>query len=172
MKYYWLTGFFLGFYSQSLYAADPQSSSSFKVQATIENGCSIDNIEQMIDFGQYSALSNNKIVSNVINTNSTWNIRCTENLPVNVSLDGGDNLENNTRRMKNSTSSDYIAYKLYNSSGLTTEYLVGNTYSLPTTSVANHLVNFEIYGVVDLGNNNEARATGIYKDTVSIMITW
>ncbi|HCW3749053.1 spore coat U domain-containing protein [Acinetobacter baumannii] len=172
MKYYWLSGFFLGFYSQYLYAADPQTSSSFKVQATIENGCSIDNVEQKIDFGQHSALSNDKIVSNIINTNTTWNIRCTEDLPVNILLDGGENLENKTRRMKNSTSSDYIAYKLYNSSGLTTEYSAGNTYSLPTTSVANHLVNFGVYGVVDLENNNEARATGIYKDTVSIMITW
>jgi len=172
MKYYWLTGFFLVYYSQSLYAVAPQSSSSFKVQATIENGCSIDNIEQNIDFGQHSALSNDTIISNIVNTNSTWNIRCTEDLPVNVSLDGGENLENNTRRMKNSTSSDYISYKLYNSSGLTTEYLVGNTYSLPTTNVANNLVNFGIYGVVDLENNNESRASGIYKDIVSIMITW
>ncbi|EOA6576140.1 SCPU domain-containing protein, partial [Acinetobacter baumannii] len=28
------------------------------------------------------------------------------------------------------------------------------------------------YGVVDLENNNEPHAAGIYKDTVSIMITW
>ncbi|EME9735717.1 SCPU domain-containing protein, partial [Acinetobacter baumannii] len=27
-------------------------------------------------------------------------------------------------------------------------------------------------GVVDLENNNEPHAAGIYKDTVSIMITW
>ncbi|NUE94045.1 SCPU domain-containing protein, partial [Acinetobacter seifertii] len=47
-----------------------------------------------------------------------------------------------------------------------------NKYLLPTTTPTNRLVNFEIYGVVDLGNNNESHTAGIYKDTVSIMITW
>lgn len=51
--------------SQLIYAADPQLNSSFKVQAKIENGCSIDNIEQKMDFGQYSALSKDKVVSEV-----------------------------------------------------------------------------------------------------------
>ncbi|HCV3129133.1 TPA: Csu fimbrial biogenesis protein CsuB, partial [Acinetobacter baumannii] len=49
---------------------------------------------------------------------------------------------------------------------------VGNKYLLPATTPTNRLANFEIYGVVDLENNNEPHAVGIYKDTVSIMITW
>jgi spore coat protein U-like protein len=172
MKYYWLTGFILVFYSQLQYAASPETSSSFKVQATIENGCSIDNVEQKIDFGQHSTLSKDKIVASIINAASTWSIRCTEDLPISISLDGGENLENNSRRMKNSSSSDYVDYKLYNSSSLTTEYIAGNKFSLPVTTATNNLANFEIYGVVDLENNNESRSAGIYKDTVSIMITW
>lgn len=171
MKYFCLKAILLLSVSQCIYAADPQLSSSFKVQAKIENGCSIDNIEQNINFGQYSALSKDKVVSNIINSKDSWNIRCTENLPVSISIDGGENLDSNIRRMKNS-SSNYLSYKLYNSSNLTTEYIVGNKYLLPTTTPTNRLVNFEIYGVVDLGNNNESHAAGIYKDTVSIMITW
>jgi Uncharacterized secreted protein len=171
MKYFCLKAILLLSVSQCIYAADPQLSSSFKVQAKIENGCSIDNIEQSINFGQYSALSKDKVVSNIINSKDSWNIRCTENLPVSISIDGGENLDNNIRRMKNS-SSNYLSYKLYNSNNLTTEYIVGNKYLLPTTTPTNRLVNFEIYGVVDLGNNNESHTAGIYKDTVSIMITW
>ncbi|MBU0383482.1 Csu fimbrial biogenesis protein CsuB, partial [Acinetobacter baumannii] len=55
---------------------------------------------------------------------------------------------------------------------LSNEYIVGNKYLLPATTPTNRLANFEIYGVVDLENNNEPHAAGIYKDTVSIMITW
>ncbi len=55
---------------------------------------------------------------------------------------------------------------------LSTEYVVGNKYLLPATTPTNRLANFEIYGVVDLENNNEPHTAGIYKDTVSIMITW
>lgn len=57
MKYLYFKAIFLLSVSQFIYAADPQLSSSFKVQAKIENGCSIANIEQNMDFGKYSALS-------------------------------------------------------------------------------------------------------------------
>ncbi|VCX11754.1 hypothetical protein BANRA_00314 [Acinetobacter baumannii] len=43
-------------------------------------------------------------MTNVINSKGSWNIRCTESLPVSISIDGGENLQNNTRRMKNSSS--------------------------------------------------------------------
>lgn len=172
MKYLYFKAIFLLSVSQFIYAADPQLNSSFKVQAKIENGCSIDNIEQNMDFGKYSALSKNKVVTNIINSKGSWNIRCTESLPVSISIDGGENLQNNTRRMKNCSSPNYLSYKLYNSSSLSNEYIVGNKYLLPATTPTNRLANFEIYGVVDLENNNEPHAAGIYKDTVSIMITW
>ncbi|MCA4228206.1 spore coat U domain-containing protein, partial [Acinetobacter baumannii] len=84
----------------------------------------------------------------------------------------GAKLENNIRLMKNGSSTNYLSYKLYNSSNLSNEYIVGNKYLLPATTPTNRLANFEIYGVVDLENNNEPHAAGIYKDTVSIMITW
>lgn len=56
MKYLYFKAIFC-YLLVNLYAADPQLNSSFKVQAKIENGCSIDNIEQNMDFGKYSALS-------------------------------------------------------------------------------------------------------------------
>ena len=43
-------------------------------------------------------------MTNIINSKGSWNIRCTESLPVSISIDGGENLQNNTRRMKNSSS--------------------------------------------------------------------
>lgn len=43
-------------------------------------------------------------MTNIINSKGSWNIRCTESLPISISIDGGENLQNNTRRMKNSSS--------------------------------------------------------------------
>ncbi|MFG4615875.1 SCPU domain-containing protein, partial [Acinetobacter baumannii] len=74
MKYLYFKAIFLLSVSQFIYAADPQLSSSFKVQAKIENGCSIANIEQNMDFGKYSALSKNKVMTNIINSKGSWNI--------------------------------------------------------------------------------------------------
>jgi spore coat protein U-like protein len=125
-----------------------------------------------MDFGRHSAILQEKVTSSIINTAATWNIKCTEKLPVNIILDGGENLSNNIRRMKHISSSEYINYKLYTSNSLDTEYLAGNSYSIQPTTAANPILDFSIYGVADLDNNNQPRSAGIYKDTVSILITW
>ncbi len=47
MKYFYFKAILLLSVSPFVYAVDPQLNSSFKVQAKIENGCSIDNIERL-----------------------------------------------------------------------------------------------------------------------------
>lgn len=158
--------------SLSVYAVSPETQSTFKVQAKIEKGCSLKNIEQNIDFGQHAALSQNKINASIINSGMTWSIKCTEKMPVSIMLNEGENFENSNRRMKHSSISEYIDYKLYTSSTLNSEYLAGNSYSLTPTTAANPILDFSIYGVANLGNNNQSRSAGIYKDTVLILITW
>jgi spore coat protein U-like protein len=153
-------------------ASSPQTTSTFKVLAKLEKGCGLSYSEQKIDFGQQPAISQAKIKSSITNTASTWNIKCTEKLPVTISFDGGQNFLNNTRRMKNSSSSDYVVYKLYTSNSLNNEYLAGKSYPLNPTSSINSVLDFSIHGVADLNNNNQPRSAGIYKDTVSILITW
>ncbi|ENX36221.1 hypothetical protein F889_00380 [Acinetobacter colistiniresistens] len=153
-------------------ASAPQTTSTFKVLAKLEKGCGLSYNEQKMDFGQHPAISQEKIKSSIINNTSTWNIKCSEKLPVSISIDGGQNYLNDSRRMKNMSSSDYIVYKLYSSNSLNTEYLAGQKYSLnPTTSV-NSILDFSIHGVADLNNNNQPRSAGVYKDTVSILIAW
>lgn len=157
--------------SQNLYAADPQTSSTFKVQAKIEKGCSIGSADQTLDYGRHSSLSEERVVNSIINSDSTWNIKCTEKLPITVSIDGGENINNNVRRMKHSALDEYVGYILYSSNDLTSEYVVGNTYALNSTDELNPMLNFSIYGLVDL-NNNKEKSAGIYKDTISIVLTW
>ena len=52
------------------------------------------------------------------------------------------------------------------------EYASGSSYSLTPTTAVNTLLDFSVYAVADLNNNNQPRSAGLYKDTVAITITW
>lgn len=163
----------LSTYVNSIYAANPQTKSTFIVQAGIEKGCSLDNRDQNIEFGKHSALSQAKFISSIVNSKSTWNIKCTENMPVNIMINEGDNFDSsNVRRMKHNNSPEYVKYRLYTSSSLDSEYLAGNVYPLVPVNSTNSILDFSIYGVADLENNNQSRSAGTYKDSVSILISW
>lgn len=154
------------------HAIDPQRTASFKVQATIENGCSLSSPEQTLDFGRQPANSQASVSGQILNTAQTWNIRCTQNLPVSVSLNGGDSFSNNLRRMKLTGANEFVNYRLYQGADLKEEYLSGNRYALTPATSSNNVINFGIYGVANLNNNNQPRSAGLYKDTVAITITW
>ncbi|WP_047426663.1 spore coat U domain-containing protein [Acinetobacter sp. neg1] len=160
------------FFNQVCFSAIPQTRVNLKIQAKIEKGCSLTNKEYQLDFGRHPSVSQEKVTANVINNSSSWNLKCTENMPVNISINGGENVLTSIRRMKHLSSSDYINYKLYNSFKLDGEYEIGKVYSLQPTTVDNSILNFSIYGVADLSNNNLPREAGIYRDTVSILIAW
>ncbi|EPG40839.1 Csu type fimbrial protein [Acinetobacter colistiniresistens] len=155
-----------------VYAADPQTSANFKVQATIENGCSLSNIEQVLDFGRHPVTSQDRVNGQVINTAQSWNLHCTQHLPVKVMLNGGDNFSANIRRMKHNSLNEFVSYRLYQKNDLKDEYISGNTYSMTPATDSNPILNFSVYGVADLNNNNQPRSAGLYKDTVAITITW
>ncbi len=172
MKNIFLIFIGLSFSSQACFAAISQTKTNLKIQAKIEKGCSLTNKEYQLDFGRHPSVSQEKIIANVINNSSSWNLKCTEKIPVNISINSGENVLTNMRRMKSLSSFDYINYKLYNSFKLDSEYEIGKVYSLQPTTVDNPVLNFSIYGVADLSNNNLPRETGIYRDTVSILIAW
>ncbi|WP_312971016.1 Csu type fimbrial protein [Acinetobacter gerneri] len=157
---------------QSGFAVDPVTSASFKVQATIENGCKLSNVEQLLDFGHHPVMAQGQLKESVINTAQSWNIQCTALLPVKVMLNGGDHFLNNFRRMKHAQQNEFVPYQLYQDSSLQGEYASGSTYSLTPTTTLNTVLGFAVYGVANLNNNNQPRSAGLYKDTVAITITW
>lgn len=157
-------------FAQSGYAASPMTA-SFNITASIENGCSLNNAEQVLDFGRYPVVSQDTVKASVLNTAQTWNIRCTQNLPVSVTLGGGNYVENNIRRMKHESQSNYVSYRLYQQSDLKNEYVIGSRYSLLPSTTTNPVLNFSIYGVADL-NTAQPKSAGLYKDRVAITISW
>lgn len=157
---------------RSAFAIDPITSASFKVQATIENGCKLNNVEQRLDFGRHPVVTQGQLTGSVINTAQSWNIQCTALLPVKVMLNEGDYFSNNSRRMKHAQQNEFVPYQLYQDSNLQGEYASGSTYSLTPTTTLNNVLGFSVYAVADLNNNNQSRSAGFYKDTVAITITW
>ena len=113
---------------QSGFAVDPVTSASFKVQATIENGCKLSNVEQLLDFGRHPVVAQGQLKGSVINTAQSWNIQCTARLPVKVMLNGGDHFSNNFRRMKHEQQNEFVSYQLYQDSNSQREYTSGDTY--------------------------------------------
>lgn len=147
-------------------------SSQFKVSANIVKGCAITNRDQTIDLGKHPVISQDLVKGAVLNSTQTWNIRCTENLPITLAIDGGQNYSNGTRRLKNENISDYINYQLHANSALSFEYAAGKIYSPQVTTQANPVLAFVVYSAADLNNNGQVRSAGVYKDTVAITITW
>ncbi|MCT9977801.1 spore coat U domain-containing protein [Acinetobacter sp. I-MWF] len=107
-----------------------ETQATFKVQATIANGCGLSNIEQRLDFGRHPVVAQGQLKGSVINTAQSWNIQCTARLPVQVMLNGGDHFSNNFRRMKHAQQNEFVPYQLYQDSSLQGEYASGSTYSL------------------------------------------
>jgi spore coat protein U-like protein len=149
-----------------------ETTATFRVQASIQNGCGLSNVEQRLDFGRHPVVVQGRLTRAVINTAQSWNIQCTARLPVQVMLSGGDHLSNNSRRMKHAQQNEFVPYLLYQDSNLQSEYASGSTYSLTSTTAVNTLLDFSVYAVADLNNNNQPRSAGLYKDTVAITITW
>jgi spore coat protein U-like protein len=149
-----------------------QTTASFQVQATIENGCELSNAEQLIDFGRHPVASQDKHMWGGVNTAQSWNIRCTSQLPVKIMLNAGDSFSNSSRHMKHSQKNEFVPYQLYQDSNLQNEYVSGNAYSLTPTTALNPLLNFSVFGLANLDNNNQPRSVGLYKDSVAITITW
>ncbi|MCU4313906.1 Csu type fimbrial protein [Acinetobacter bereziniae] len=149
-----------------------QTTATFQVQATIDKGCELSKVEQLIDFGRHPVVSQDKLLWGGVNTAQSWNIRCTGQLPVKIMLSSGDYFSNSSRRMKHAQENEFISYQLYRDINLLGEYASGNAYTLTPTTVSDPLLNFSVYAVVDLDNNNQPRSAGLYKDMVAITITW
>ncbi|TCM63800.1 spore coat protein U-like protein [Acinetobacter calcoaceticus] len=154
----------------SSYATTPTA--EFKLTATIAKGCVLSSDTQTLDFSQHSSISQEKVTANIVNSAQSWNIRCTETMPVNIALNGGENYSTNQWRMKHLQANQFVNYRLYQDAAQVNEYPVGKQVALTPTTTQDNILKFSIYGVADLSNNNQSRATGIYKDSIAITISW
>lgn len=104
-----------------------QSSSYFPflVTATIGKNCLIS--ASPLDFGTTTG-----VLSANVDVNTSLTAQCTSGTPYTVSLDNGQNAVGTARRMKGSSSGQYISYELYTNAGRTSRW--GNASSSGTGS--------------------------------------
>lgn len=165
-------GVLLGLNISAVFAAEAQTRQEFKVQATLEKGCAVTNNEQLLNFGQHAAITDIKPSAQIDNNAQSWHIRCTQQLPVSVSLNAGEHAAQTTlRQMKHAAKNEFIAYRLYSQADQKNEYIAGKAYALPVTTASNPVVNFSIFGTVEL-SQAQLHSPGLYQDTVAITISW
>jgi len=149
-----------------------ETTASFEVQASIVKGCLLTSAEQSIDFQKHAVTAQTQVTASLANTAQTWNIRCTENLPISITINSGEHYLVNRWRMKHQSQDQYIPYQLYRDNAKTLEYTPGKLIELSKVTAQNNIVQFSIFAVADLKNNNQQRATGIYDDSIAITISW
>lgn len=167
------TPIFLLFYSVACVA---ETSATIEVSAEIEAGCVFQQSPIGLNFGIHASTSQESAVTaNISNTQETWKIECTPNTPVNITFGNGKSINTNTqnRRLKHVSAEHYLDYMLYQDANLSQPIGTTTTNTLTKQSTAqNLLLDFQIYGVVDLSQGAVNKMHGQYTDDVLITITW
>jgi spore coat protein U-like protein len=87
----------------------------FTVSATVAKNCLVS--ASPLDFGTTTG-----VLSANVDVNTSLTAQCTSGTPYTVSLDNGQNAVGTTRRMKGSSSGQYISYELYANAGRTSRW--------------------------------------------------
>lgn len=153
------------------------TSTNIEVSAIIEKGCLFQESPDGLNFGTHASTSQeNAITASIVNSQDTWKVECTPDVPVTITFGNGKSLNVSTqnRRLKHVNSENYIDYVLYRNVNLTQQLgttSANNTLTLKSTE-QNHLLNFQIYGLIDLSQGAINKMPGQYKDDVLITIAW
>jgi spore coat protein U-like protein len=87
----------------------------FLVSATIGSNCLVS--ASPLDFGTTTG-----VLSANVDVNTSLTAQCTSGTPYTVSLDDGQNAVGTTRRMRGSSSGQYVTYELYTNAGRTSRW--------------------------------------------------
>lgn len=153
------------------------TSENIRVSATIEKGCVFHDSGTVLDFGTHPTSSRKtNVTASIVNNRSTWSVECTPEIPVNIIFDNGKNFDTatQTRRLKSEAGTYFINYQIYSNSAHSkaigvnspsnTLFLISNTY--------NNILDFGVYGLVDLSKGAANKPSGKYSDEVLITIIW
>lgn len=139
------------------------ASNSFTVSAHVVSSCEV--TANDLNFGDY-----NPVAAANVDAATTLSVRCTNGTAYNVGLDmgAGSGASPATRYMADS-SSNALAYTLYQNAGRTT--LWGTTVGTNTRSGTGtgNAVTIDVYGRIPM---NQTAPTGNYSDTITVSVVW
>lgn len=142
----------------------------FQVQAIIQNGCLVSGstgttVFGTLNFGTQSTLST-QTISTALAANASWQLNCTPNMSLTMTLDGGQNY-NGGRRLAR-TGGGTLLYQLYSDSTYTTPIQQNQAVAISSVGTGNNIT-LPVYGRVSLPGN---AIPGTYNDTVVVTLSW
>ncbi len=153
------------------------TTANIKVSATIQKGCIFKESSVALDFGSYPTSSQEKnVTASILNDRNTWSLECTPDIPVSIVFGNGNNFDNTnqTRRLRNESGGFFIDYQIY--SDINRSKVIGisspsNTLFLKSNTSKN-ILDFGVYGLVDLSKGKPNKPSGKYLDEVLITVIW
>lgn len=142
----------------------------FQVQAVIQNGCLVSGgtgtpVFGTLDFGTQPTLSTQTVNATLVST-SSWQLNCTPNMSLTMTLDGGQNY-NGGRRLA-TTGGGTLLYQLYSDAAW--QNVIQQDQAVVITNIgAGNNINLPVYGRISLPGN---AAPGTYFDTVVVTLSW
>ncbi len=154
-----------------------ETSANIKISATIEKGCAFYDSGAVLDFGSHPTSSKEtNVTASVVNNRSTWSLECTPGIPVSITFDNGKNFDTatQTRRLKSEVGNYFVNYQVYSNAAHSKVIGVNspsNTLSLISNTFDN-ILDFGVYGLIDLSKGEANKPSGKYSDEVLITIIW
>ena len=156
--------------------ADPSPvSKTFTVSATVVNGCLFgdgnNNNAQLgtINFGTLGDLHNGVDIISTAGAGAVV-LTCTPGLSLTIALDYGlNNGSDSARYLSSTTTNTKLAYQLYQDASYSTVWGTG----VQARSIASFPTTPQIYPVyARLFTTDTIPAGGVYKDTITVTVTW
>lgn len=170
----------LAIFGQSM-AGTINPTATMTVNATVAANCTI--TVTPIVFGSYDPIGTNSATGVDLQSPGTVQIKCLKSSTPTVTLGTGANFSG-TRRLKDTSSGDFLPYEIYQPSAATpnagctysgTKWgdsagTYGTTFSPSATWAASTLFTFNVCGVIPKGSNPSIGAG--YQDTVVATVTF
>ncbi|MBB3306417.1 Spore coat protein U (SCPU) domain-containing protein [Candidatus Pantoea symbiotica] len=142
---------------------------TFQVSASVVAGCVVSGTNTgvfgTLDFGTQSGVASNSVSASYVQS-TTITLACTPGTAVSMSINGGNNYTS-TRNLKNTSSTNTVAYSLFTNAAHTVAIPVSSAVALSYSNANN--ITLPIYGLLTLPGPTRA---GTYTDTLTVTLSW
>lgn len=155
-------------------AAEAASRASFRVSASITQGCLVNHEAPSsgsqlgslgsLDFGQHPATSRARLSAHLA-ASPGISLNCTPGVALRMTVDGGRHLAGGLRHLGSGKAR--LAYRLYSDAALSQEIAVGGSLRIDVDSPGN--VRLPLHAALQLPGN---QAAGHYQDQLGVTLSW
>ncbi len=152
-------------------AAGSVTTQSFRVNATVSAGCSV-NIGAGGEFGTLNLGSHNGVDTRRVSTsfimNSAFNLSCTPGVALNMAIDGGQHY-GSVRNLQGGNITERVPYRLYSAASLDANSEIDINQALPVSYTNSNNISLPIFAAAQLTGMSPA---GVYTDQLTVTLSW